>query len=82
MEKIDKILEIQRELNDIYSNIWDEIETMSSLDEKLEDLKQLEDYKIHDIDNFEDELYRCGLLTKTLEDFISNYIKFDNNKEV
>ena len=54
-------------------------EIISEVIEKAGDLENIEDEIIYDVNNFIRELKRAGLMTKELEDFIENYIRWDNN---
>ena len=35
--------------------------------------------KIEDVDKFKRELERAGFMTRNLEEFIENYLRFDND---
>lgn len=42
-------------------------------------LETLEEQIIYDVDNFKRELERQNLMTKPLEEFIDNYMRWDND---
>ena len=47
------------------------------LEETMDKIKNIE--PIWNVDDFEKELERQGLMTKELEEFIENYMRFDND---
>lgn len=54
----------------------------SELDDLIGDIEQIEesrhDSMILDLDNFKRELQRQNLMSQALEEFIENYIRWDN----
>lgn len=55
----------------------DMIDFLNEVDEPEfeEDLRE----KIEDVDKFKRELERAGFMTRNLDEFIENYLRFDNN---
>lgn len=47
------------------------------LEETMDKIKNIE--PIWNVDDFEKELERQGLMTEKLEEFIENYMRFDND---
>ena len=47
--------------------------------DKACDLESIKDEIIYDVDNFKRELERAGYMTDELEDFIENYMRWDND---
>ena len=43
------------------------------------DLENMEEEVIYDVENFRFELERAGLMTEKLDEFIENYMRWDNN---
>lgn len=43
------------------------------------DLEDIDDEIIYDVNNFKRELERQGLMTQELNNFIENYMAWDNN---
>lgn len=66
--------EIIRKLHNI-SVIEDDWE----LDEIADKLEELKEDMILNLDNFKRELERAGLMTNKLENFIEDYMRWDNN---
>lgn len=60
------------------NDIIERLETLEHY-EIADDLEELKKYMILNVNNFERELERQGLMTEKLRDFIENYMKFDNN---
>lgn len=54
-------------------------EIIDKLIENACDLENIDDEIIYDVNNFKRELERQGLMTKKIEDFIDNYLRWDNN---
>ena len=54
-------------------------EIISEVIEKAGDLENINDEIIYDVNNFIRELDRAGLKTKELQEFIENYMRWDNN---
>lgn len=61
--------------------IMEKIEDISDkLDDICAEIEDLEDNKIKNVDIFTLELERQGLMTEELENFIENYMRWDNEE--
>ena len=47
--------------------------------DKACDIESIKDEIIYDVDNFKRELEKAGHMTDELEDFIENYMRWDND---
>jgi len=54
-------------------------EIVSKAIENACDLESIDEYFLYDIENFKRELKRANLMSDALDEFIENYMRFDNN---
>lgn len=53
-------------------------EIISEMIEKVSNLENIDENIIYNVHNFKYQLERVGLMTDELDNFIENYMKFDN----
>lgn len=78
-ELIEEYFDLYTEYEDLQTECNSWIDDYDELEDEYNELKtKVNDTTITDIDNFKRELERAGFMTKRLEDFIEDYLRWDN----
>lgn len=74
----DDAFDLQEVINDIADNF---VDLQIMVNKVVENQNKLKKESILSVEHFKSELKRCRLFTKELDEFIDNYMRFDNKKE-
>ncbi|MGN1327651.1 MAG: hypothetical protein ACI4VQ_06240 [Clostridia bacterium] len=74
--------EIEEKINEIYDMIasadWEMSNALTEINSVLTNISNIENISIKNVENFKRELIRAGLYSEKLNEFVENYIRWDN----